>query len=700
MLDINDLDPLYFVDDDDVDKELFEPVFRSAQEADCMVGYFTSGALSELARSLSYFLQSTETPIRFLVSPNLEEKDLLAFKKALDSDENLIPHLFPDFELNEDSLRSRCVEALAFLVATGRLVFRLSLKKGGLWHTKCWMFKTEQGWAAIHGSGNATKGGLVANTEQLAFDRDWDGDKSYKTVSKIRNKFQSTWDGYGKDIETVDLNSQSVAFLQSISEQVRKIEQWPNYLAEKLVEESVIGEHTPQTLSVPNWLNYREGAFSHQGEAVDSWLNERGGILSIATGGGKTLTSLVTASLMCEELQSLLLVIAVPTNPLVDQWCEDVREFHVEPLNTIGMSKKQLRPELRKRLRNLRDGYSRAEVVVITHDALKSDLMDTLGNNTMGVPMMLIGDEVHNLGSAGFISSPPEFFEYRLGLSATWERQFDEEGTEALLSFFGPVVYDFPLEEAIGKCLVPFEYHVRRVVLDAEEQEKWADLTYQIGKLSYAADLADGNPDRERWKLKCLERRRLVETANGKITSFAACLPQSRADISRSLIFCTDKDPEQLEAVNELLSRRLVNFHQVTGEETRKKSLLRKIITSFNTGEIQVLTSKKVLDEGFNVPQTETAYLLANNTVRRTWIQRLGRILRLSPQTEKSKAYVYDFVVVPQREEGGGDSDLRSLIKGEMTRVGFFARLSSNGLEKGGALNLIDELQTALEGTE
>ena len=45
---------------------------------------------------------------------------------------------------------------------------------------------------------------------------------------------------------------------------------------------------------------------------------------------------------------------------------------------------------------------------------------------------LLIGDEVHGLGSEGFVSKPPELFDYRLGLSATPVRQYDDEGTEAL----------------------------------------------------------------------------------------------------------------------------------------------------------------------------------------------------------------------------------------------------------------------------
>ena len=93
---------------------------------------------------------------------------------------------------------------------------------------------------------------------------------------------------------------------------------------------------------------------------------------------------------------------------------------------------------------------------------------------------LLIADEAHNLGRPSFINDPPEFFEYRLGLSATPIRQYDEEGTEALFGFFGPVAFRFTLEEAIGSCLVEYDYYVHPVYLTETEMSEWFDLTGKI----------------------------------------------------------------------------------------------------------------------------------------------------------------------------------------------------------------------------
>ena len=450
-------------------------------------------------------------------------------------------------------------------------------------------------------------------------------------------------------------------------------------------------------MTIPKWLNYQTGEYAHQDEAVNAWMKKGKGILSIATGGGKTLTALVAASNVSSREEKLLIVIAVPTKALLNQWSDDVRSFSVIPQNTYGSSRREVKRVLKGQIRKLRHEVSHNEVVVLTHEALKSDLIVIMEEASMTMPIMLIGDEVHNLGSIGFQAEARDCFKYLMGLSATHVRQFDECGTEFLINYFGEVVYDFPLEKAIGRCLVPYDYHVHKVQLDDDEQEQWSDLTDKIRKLSYAAELDDGNSEKERWKLLCLQRRRIVEAASGKISRLVEILPKNKNEIQRTLFFCTDKNPEQLEALNELLSKRAVNFYQVTAKETSSPKTLTRIVQSFEAGEFQVLTSKRVLDEGFNIPQTETAYFLASNTVKRQWIQRLGRVLRLSPSTQKEKAVVHDFVVIPKLDSWGMDRDLKSLLRNEFERMSFFSKLSSNGLESDGSIELMSEILSMLE---
>ncbi len=700
-MDLDALKSIYFTSEHNLDEEVFLPIVKHSSSIRCMSGYFTSSVLRELAQSLFYFLSANESSIKFLISPNLDKKDLVAIDKVIDSDENLIPLLFPDFNLTEKSLQTKSLEALTYLIISNQLTLKIAIQQRGMFHTKCWLFETERGVVAIHGPANATQSGISKNFEQIAINKSWESTTSESVVDELSQKFHKIWEGEYPGLKTIVLNKKSVSFLKDVSAQLEvSNNKFKSSLIKGLIDSMDDNEsqHIPQTLTIPNWLNYTSGDFAHQGEAVKAWSKNAGtGILSIATGGGKTLTSLVAATLIQSNEDSLLLVIAVPTTALLNQWAEDVRNFGVKPLNTQNIKSNQLGTKLNACIRRLKHGYSKSEVLIITHDSLKSEktirLIEKAAKSTQ---LMLVGDEVHNLGSIGFQSSASKIFKYRLGLSATFKRQFDEEGTQFLLDYFGKVVYEYGLTDAIKVCLVPFDYHVHSVSLNEDEEDEWSELTYKIKKLSYAVNLSDGTDEKERWKILCLKRRRVVENACGKVAALASNLPENSDDIKRTLIFCTDKYPRQLEAVNSLLTQRKINFHQITAEETSNKYRLAQIINSFDNDELQVLTSKRVLDEGFNIPQTEIAFLIASNTVERQWIQRLGRVLRKSPKTNKQKAIIHDFLVIPSEIDNRMDEDFKGLVRGELARIQFFDFLSQNGLEEGGTADIIELLLESL----
>jgi superfamily II DNA or RNA helicase len=135
-----------------------------------------------------------------------------------------------------------------------------------------------------------------------------------------------------------------------------------------------------------------------------------------------------------------------------------------------------------------------------------------------------------------------------------------------------------------------------------------------------------------------------------------------------------------------------VLFHQLTAEETANHDKTRHIIESFQQGEIQVLTAKRVLDEGVNIPQICQAFILASTTVERQWIQRRGRLLRTCGAISKTHSIIHDFIAMPPDIKNGLDPDTRSLIRSELSRIHEFASLASNAGRQDGPLTIIDEL--------
>ena len=161
------------------------------------------------------------------------------------------------------------------------------------------------------------------------------------------------------------------------------------------------------------------------------------------------------------------------------------------------------------------------------------------------------------------------------------------------------------------------------------------------------------------------------------------------------MIYTTDKAPQQLDEVNALLRARGILFHQLTYEETGNREKMKNIIQDFKEGSISILTAKRVLDEGVNIPQIQKAFILASTTVERQWTQRRGRLLRRCKETGKTHSEIHDFIALPPDFENI-DEEAHTLIRSELLRVQEFASLAMNAGRTNGPLELIDQLVKAI----
>ena len=324
-----------------------------------------------------------------------------------------------------------------------------------------------------------------------------------------------------------------------------------------------------------------------------------------------------------------------------------------------------------------------------------------LGRIDKRVNTMLIADEVHNFGTPSFLKHRPESVKYRLGLSATPIRQYDPVGTGELADYFGDVLIDFTIGDAIeAGCLVPYDYYVHEVELTDEEAARYSDLTAQLRRLGFRVDdegqVMNLTPRTERI---LRERRAIVEQADNKLGHLRDIV--AAVDVRahrRSLVYVSAKPTvfgraRQIERVNRLLTELGIVSHQFTNVET-SSSDGERILAAFGRGDYQMLTAMRVLDEGVDIPQTETAYLLASSAVEREWIQRRGRVLR--SWSGKEHATLHDFVAMPPDPP---DDTGRSLLRAELRRVTEFVIYSRNEFDRGGGDEAIRRLEKRLEGS-
>lgn len=684
--------PLYLLPNDPLVEEVLIPSFRSASSVNCMVGFFSSTILAELAPGLATFVNSSLGAFRLIVCPILSEEDHRAIEEGFTRPMDLAQKALEGLLITEDRIQVHTLDCLTWLLRAGRIEIKVALMRDALFHPKVWLFSDQDEVVAVHGSSNLTFSGIRKNLEQITVSKSWEDSNQRYITKKLTDQFSTLWENSDDNCIVVDLPS-------AIRERLFKTHSAKNPPTESDLQDlyrrassydkgNSVTLKNEKRFEIPPWLKYEEGPFNHQGKAVRAWCEAgHNGILEMATGSGKTIAAMICAHRLYEIAKPLLIVVAAPYVPLIQQWCDEIVAFGIRPVNLTEANGTSGRARALGRLRRqLQSGASDAEAVVVSHRTLSDDRFQA-ELARLACTTLLIADEAHNLGSEGFIANPPTFFDHTLGLSATPVRQYDAIGTEALFDFLGPVVFRFSLEDAVGKCLVEYDYFVHGVALTDDEMDRWHELTDRIKSNAWRQD-GDGQPDDYLTKL-LRDRRAVLETAENKIAALEEAIDdEDLSELKHTLIYTSDKWPGQLEAVNRMLSKRSILFHQLTYQETANREQTRRILQSFQDGTLRVLTAMRVLDEGVNIPQIQKAFILASTTVERQWVQRRGRLLRKCEEIGKTHSEVHDFVVIPPQT----DDDARVLIRSELDRVKEFANLARNAGKPDGPLPSIDRL--------
>ncbi len=709
---------LYRLPDDPVGPRVLIPGFKSATSVRGAFGWFSAGWIGRLAPGLAEYLNRPDTtPIDFTVAPTLFPADRNAIEQGHDMSAGeaaqRIADVFISGRVQASALGKHTLDCLAWMVATERLRLRIAVPKGDSnYHPKIWLFDDGTHQLLARGSGNATGRGVSAGVEHLDVDVSWiDYSRSRVAAGAAMLNDWARGRSYGIErvVELPDaLEQDIIRTAPDIAPNGRdytaavKADMEPHWAMDPTETLRARFASTRATvgkprLQIPDWLKWRTGPYAHQGEAVDSWetgTDPEHGTIAMATGSGKTLTALVCATRAQDRLgdRPFLVVVSAPSIPLVIQWRDEIAKFGIA--STAPSLEPSADIALTSLFRRLAAGGT--HVLVVTNNFLcsppfQSTIETKVNNSKPRFATMLIGDEAHTLGAHGFISNKPNFFERRLALSATPERQYDPDGTEEIFEFFGPPVYEFGLDRAIGFCLAPYNYYVHAATLDGDELDEFAALTSRIG-----AVVGQGLPENEETLTSLLlARRRIIETAQAKISLLREVIERRgpRA-LSQALIYASAKNPQSFEDIAAMLTDLNIRWAPVTQAESSNKQRLRDTLSTFEAGGYQVLLAKKVLDEGVDIPSVREAFIVASSTVQREWIQRRGRVLRLHPG--KAWAVVHDFVALPpaQMVRLQGTLNMKRIVRSELDRAYSFAAHARNATGSDGVLSSLQRIRS------
>lgn len=407
----------------------------------------------------------------------------------------------------------------------------------------------------------------------------------------------------------------------------------------------------------------------YQKEAVARFQQQEVGLFEMATGTGKTVTALSCVQQQWERDGRQFLVIIVPYVHLIAQWRAQFSLFDLPPAIVVAHKKEEWLSKLQKMVWYYTHHYVDRVILIGSYRSMiKPECQKELDKVAADGGSFLLADECHNIGQPSYMESALRHFHYRLGLSATPERWRDELGTHQVFDYFGEVIYQYSMKEAIANhFLTPYEYHPVLVDMTSDERKKYKALTKKISRLlSYNDDI-----DEEQLNHLLVKRSRLLKKAAHKIPMLMEKLAEQK-DLSHTLIYCAEGEVDE---IMHQLAGLGVRAHRFTSEVSFNER--EHILQRFAEGEIEILVAIKCLDEGVDVPATQTAYFLASTTNPREFIQRRGRILRRSPG--KKQAVIYDFMILPMTTDD--ESLFKSVAQKELPRFVEFSRFALNRYE-------------------
>ena len=658
--------------------DFYLPCLNVSREYWRAVGYFTSQGLALAAKGLSSFIQN-EGKMRLVASPMLTEEDISAIQEGYNAREDVVEKaIIRELDGDFTEVVNHRLKCLAWLIAENRLDIKIASpyevsfnNLGAIYHEKIGIFIDSNGnTVAFTGSQNETVGGLLTNFESIDVYWSW-SDPHQRAQRKIDN-FERLWKNLTPKLSVLDF---PVAAKQRLLEY--KPNSPPSIDPETFIDRLSTREsgtsysYPPKTIDLPSTLKLRD----YQQEAIDAWfLNNCRGFLEMATGSGKTITALSAIVRLLKEKKRLFILIACPFQHLVEQWNKEASQFGFQSILAY-QSQRTWVDRLNEALIDFNFGSLKVVCTITTHDTFISDAMQRILTRLQG-DAVLVADEAHHLGATKSRQNLPNLFSYRLGLSATPNRWFDPEGTAALRAYFRETVYEFPLAQAIeAGYLCSYSYLPHLVELTEGELYEYEALTAKIAKL-YARKNDDEVTEQ---LLEALLRQRtdLLNNAENKLPMLKQLVVNQSEPLHHVLFYCA---PGQIDEVISMLGHELgLHIHRFTAEESTEER--RSLLERFASRNLQGLVAMKCLDEGVDVPGTQSAYILASSSNPREFIQRRGRILRNAPG--KAAAKIYDLIAVPSlNTEVIKASPLfeteRKILRRELRRFHEFSRTAKN----------------------
>ncbi|MDA8916821.1 DEAD/DEAH box helicase [Gammaproteobacteria bacterium] len=347
-----------------------------------------------------------------------------------------------------------------------------------------------------------------------------------------------------------------------------------------------------------------------QEKAFPLWWAEKRGIVKVVTGGGKTVFAIHCLTKYLEEEKDNSIFIVVPSIALLDQWYEGLQKTFDDTdisLNGGGEHLEEI-----------------SKVTISTIDSVKNIIHKFDASNTL-----LIVDECHKIGTEKRGETLTNNWHATLGLSATPERDYDDNFYIIIKKILGDIIFDYDYIDAReDEVIVNFKLLYAYAAMTKDEEDKYKKFTKSIQRR--AATIGGNNMNDYPLKMLIFNRARMVKNSKNRIPFGVELLQKHKRD--SWIVFTENK--KQAKEFNKIINKK--GYKSAIYNTDLDNAEREENLNNFKSGNLNVLVSCTALDEGFDMPEADGAMILSASSSKRQRIQRMGRVLRITANKENA----------------------------------------------------------------
>lgn len=682
MLDLLSLNEEYRTGEANLVTDFYLPCLNKSDVYKRSVGYFSSTVFLLIGPELINFARRGGR-IQLVCSPSLSATDINALEQGYGSNlqkaNQEIIHTIDT--LLSDSRLIKNTEALATLIKLNIMHVKIAFRKNstGIYHEKLGILTNSTTSVSFKGSVNETWSGWHerGNYESLDVFCSWKDGRDERQVKRHKKYFEKLWTNQVEELEIIDFPLVAKSRLEA-----KAYNSLDDIDVEELTDYFSVGNEyeKKKSLSPSN----KRKPLPHQEAALEGWKAQNcQGIFEHATGSGKTFTALT--ALKEHLINGGVAVVLVPDRLLHKQWAEEIKQELPEAIILKAGDGHNRWRKNRSLYHFTQPGEDLGQRVVLA-TMPTARLTDFINGLADGSHLMVVADEVHEIGSNENSKAMSIRAGKKLGLSATPTRYSDSVGTQKIIDYFGSIVQPpFTLIDAIKSGrLVEYEYLPEAIRFTVEESEAWETATKEISREFARSKRDDTGKPVPSTKLQnmLIQRARIAKKAKAKVPYAIKTIIENYKDGESWLVYCEDQ--YQLKEVMEALTREGYSpceYHtNMEGDPAASLDWFKQF------GGIMI--SIRCLDQGVDIPKISHAIILASSQNPRQFIQRRGRVLRTCPG--KYQAVIFDAVMVPVCLES--EPGQLSLLKSELQRSIQFSKTAINKSGSNKLINIAIEL--------